>query len=169
MRLLLIVVATCLASTLARAQSFRSTVPCPSPDSIRAERNRTSAVPSESGQVHMSIRETPSRLRYVTYVVDTQYVVLADQSAADSVTRNPLSDLPVADIEGIYVLKEKAVPGSWRTCPEVPVMLILTRSKSWRPRGVRREQSQDARPGAAAPATPGPDQGTLPAHSGSRR
>jgi hypothetical protein len=169
MRTLVVVVATCLVSTLARAQSSRSILACPSPDSIRAESDRRSAAPSESGQVHMSIRETPSRLRYVTYVVDSQYVLLTDQSAADSGTRNPLSDLRVADIQGIYVLKEKAVPGSWRRCPEVPVMLILTKSRSWRPRGVRREQSPDARPGATAPATPTPARDTLPAHSGSRR
>jgi len=91
------------------------------------------AAPAAGGRVTVSLRENWPSLHYATFVVDSQYVLLVDQWAADSATRNPLRNLPVSDIAAIYSLKEKSLPESWRTCPGVPVMLILTQSKRWRP------------------------------------
>ena len=127
MRLFVAALAGCVACAHAPAPIAQATPACPSPDSIRAERAR-SAAPTAG------IHETPRHPRYLTYVVDSQYVLLADQAASDSMIRNPLRDLAVADIAAIYALKEQDLPSSWRTCPGVPVMLILTSSKHWRPR-----------------------------------
>ncbi len=152
MRPLLITVATCLAFTRVPAQSARSTPIAPPPDSITAMPVTRIARPSAS-EKSVSIRERFSNgptPRFITYVVDRQFVLLADQSAADSANRNPLGDLPVADIEGIYALKEKSLPASWRTCPGVPVMLILTTSKHWRPR-VAETRAPNKRCPVAAP------------------
>ena len=150
MRPLLFAVATCLACTRATAQVTPSTPIVPL-DSIREMPVAKSAMPSARGRtvtVHMG--ETPSRLRYITYVVDSQFVLLADSAASDPANRNPLGNLSVADIESVYAVKEKRTPDSWRTCPGVPVMLILTRSKRWRPR-VAETRTPNERCPVAAP------------------
>jgi len=69
------------------------------------------------------------------YVVDSQFVFLS--APRDSVTgrgddRSKFGDLPVADITWISVLKGDEA-AHWRTCPGLPVILILTKSKQWRP------------------------------------
>jgi hypothetical protein len=140
MRSFVIVVASCLACALAPAHMANATPACPSPDSIRAavnsvppERNHPAAGPTPNGQFRVSIRENWNRNRYSAFVVDSQYVARADQWAADSAKSNPLRDFPVGEIAAIYALKGESVPDRWRTCPGVPVFLILTKSRSWRP------------------------------------
>ena len=77
-------------------------------------------------------------LRYITYVIDSQYVVLIRNSASAPANSTSIEGLSADDIEDIIVVKETdGPPTEWRTwnsCPGVPVMLILTKSKRWLPR-----------------------------------
>ena len=136
MRPFVIVVATFLACTRAPAQMAQSKPMCPSPDSVSAPPVPTTAVPSASGRTRIRIRDGGAP-RFITYVVDSQFVLLQDNSARDSMSRQVLNDLSPDDIESIIVLKETGPASEWRTwhsCPGVPVVLIVTKSKRWRPR-----------------------------------
>ena len=152
MRILVIVVATCLVCTRAAAQTVVSTPIGPATDYQSAADSDEPI--AESGREDRDlIRERWSNgptPRYITYVVDSQFVLLADQSAADSASRNPLSDLAVTDIVGIYATKEKSLPDSLRTCPGVPGFLILTKSRRWRPRVAETRAPNKRCPVAAA-------------------
>jgi hypothetical protein len=140
MRPFVIALAACLACAHAPAQVAQSAPACPSPDALEAARNSAppkqvlpSAPPPESGKVRITLREGPSRERYATYVIDSQYVGLVDHWAMDTVNY-PLRGLPVTDIASITVFRDERAIEQWRSCPGVPVILITTTSKSWRPR-----------------------------------
>ena len=140
MRPFVIALAACLACAHAPARVAQSTPACPSPDLLRAAQNsappkqvRPPAPPPANGKVHVSIDGGRPRERYATIVVDSQYVGLVDQWAADS-ANDPLRGFPVTDIASIEVIKDKYGIDRWRACPGVPVIVITTTSKSWRPR-----------------------------------
>lgn len=138
MRPFVIVVATCLACTRATTKMAQSTPACPSPDSIWARPVPTTAVPSASGRTTVRIRDGGS-YRYFTYVVDSQYVVLVDSRASAAASGAMPDGLSADDVEDIAVIKSTDYPpanewGPWHSCPGVPVVLITTKSKRWRPR-----------------------------------
>jgi hypothetical protein len=137
MRPFVIVVATCLACTHAPAQVAQSTPSCPSPDSVWSSPHVATSVPAADGRSTIRVRDG-GFLRYITYVVDSQYVVLIENSASPPANSTSIDGLSADDIEDIIVIKETdGPPTEWRTwhsCPGVPVMLIQTRSKRWRPR-----------------------------------
>jgi len=140
MRPLLFALAGCLACAHAPARVAQFAPACPSPDSLRAARNSAppkqvlpSAPPPESGKVRITLREGPARERFATFVIDSQYVFMVDQWAIDSVNY-PLPDLRATDIASITVFKDEQAIARWRACPGVPVILITTTSRSWRPR-----------------------------------
>jgi hypothetical protein len=73
--------------------------------------------------------------RYVVYVIDSQFVILS--APRDPQTGRPndfalFAGLQATDIASISELKENAA-AHWKVCPGVPVLLILTQSKRWRP------------------------------------
>jgi hypothetical protein len=117
-----------------------SSLACPSRDSMTAERFRDSISTDGSRRTSQRIQETVADYRYVTYVVDSEFVVLSDahpRTAQDSVRGNALQDLAPGDIASISVRKSEHEAWKWRACEGVPVVLIATRSKRWRPRPSR--------------------------------
>jgi hypothetical protein len=95
-------------------------------------------MPSASGRTNVRIRDGGS-YRYFTYVVDSQYVVLVDSRASDAANGAMPEGLSADDVEDIAVIKSTDYPpanewGPWHSCPGVPVVLITTKSKRWRPR-----------------------------------
>jgi hypothetical protein len=137
MRSLFLVVAACCVSTLARAQTSSSAPVCPPPDSIRSAGYATAAVTSADGRSTVRIRDGGGS-RYMTYVVDSQYVVTVDGRALASPNGTLLDGLSADDIAEIVVIKETDSPPqewrAWHSCPGVPIALIQTKSKTWRPR-----------------------------------
>lgn len=138
MRPFVIIVATCLACTHATTKMAQSTPACPSPDSIWSPSVLATTVPSASGRSTVRIRDGGS-LRYITYVVDSQYVVLVDSRASAAASGAMPDGLSADDVEDIGVIKSTDYPpanewGPWHSCPGVPVVLITTKSKRWRPR-----------------------------------
>ena len=140
MRTLLFALAGCLACAHAPARVAQFAPACPSPDSLRTAQSsapprqvRPPAPPPANAQGHIFIDGGRPRERYATFVIDSQYVGLVDQWATDSATY-PLRGLPTTDIASIEVFKDKYAIDRWRGCPDVPVVLITTTSKSWRPR-----------------------------------
>jgi hypothetical protein len=114
-----------------------SSLACPSPDSIRAERFRDSMAADDNDRARRRIQETLSGFRYVTYVVDSEFVVLTDAhpiTAQDSVRATALESLVPDDVASISVRKSGNEAWKWRACEGVPVVLITTNSKRWRPR-----------------------------------
>jgi hypothetical protein len=77
--------------------------------------------------------------RYVTYVIDSQYVLANRRRAAsdgDTAGLGALESLSVADIATVTILKA-STSSQWSSCEGVPVVLILTKSKQWRPSAQR--------------------------------
>jgi hypothetical protein len=120
---------------LAWAQPPGSPPVCPPSSAIRAERSRRSVSTSGGAPMSLCIRETLAHFRFVTYVVDSEYVILLDtraRSASDSMHVTTLGGLSADYIENISILKESDA-WKWRACDGVPLVLIATKSKRWRP------------------------------------
>ena len=69
------------------------------------------------------------------YVVDSQFVFLSAPRDPRTGRTNDFAlfgDLKATDISWIAELDEHEVV-HWATCPRVPVFLIVTKSKRWRP------------------------------------
>ena len=118
--------------------------PCPSGDAISAERFPDSMSAYGRGRIYLPIQETLADYRYVTYVVDSEFVVLSDarpRSAADSLRSGVLEGLSPDDIESISIRRSANEAWKWRACDGVPLALIVTKSKRWRPRSPREPHS----------------------------
>ena len=72
-------------------------------------------------------------------VVDSEFVVLLDRhprSASDSLRSRVLEGLSADDVESISIRKSDDEAWKWRACDGVPLALIVTKSKRWRPRSM---------------------------------
>ena len=113
--------------------------PCPSRESISPERFRDIVSTDGSRRTYQRVQETLADFRYVTYVVDSEFVVMLDRhprSASDSLRSRVLEDLSADDIANISIRKSEHEAWKWRACEGVPVALIVTKSKRWRPRSL---------------------------------
>jgi hypothetical protein len=113
-----------LAQRVAGAQASAAALNCPPTDSI---------YPRSTDSSHM--RPDVNTSRFATYVIDSQFVILSGPRDARTGRMNDTAlfrDLKPTDISSISLipLDEAA---RWRTCPGVPVLLILTQSRHWRP------------------------------------
>ncbi len=70
--------------------------------------------------------------RFITYVVDSLYVVRNQPREDASAPNGLLSQLTPSDIYSIEVLKG-AAGERWSACPGVPVIIIVTKSRTWHP------------------------------------
>jgi hypothetical protein len=114
-----------------------SSLPCPPLNSIRPERFRDSLSTDGSQRTYMRIGETLNAFRYLTYVIDSEFVILSDarpRSASDSLRAGLLKGLSGGDVESISIRRSENETWKWRACEGVPVVLISTKSKRWRPR-----------------------------------
>ena len=69
------------------------------------------------------------------YIVDSQFVFLSNPRDPRTGRTNDVAlfgGLKATEIASISELKDHAA-AHWSTCPGVPVFLILTKSKQWRP------------------------------------
>jgi hypothetical protein len=115
------------------------TPPCPAPGSNTIEQPKPRATPlarvNADGHVTLHLYEDFPHYRFSTFVIDSEFVILTD-SRADS-AQWPLQGLSPNDIESLIILKPEDEAWKWRACEGVPLVLIMTRSKRWRPRPSR--------------------------------
>jgi hypothetical protein len=71
----------------------------------------------------------------MTFVIDSQFVIAnvpLDSATGRFADPRAFGDLRCADLASLSVLPEPDAT-RWSACSGVPVMLILTKSKQWRP------------------------------------
>jgi hypothetical protein len=108
---------------------------CPSPDSLLKRPYVADRAAAAGAGVRLHIRESLGDYRFVTFIVDSQFVLPPQPTKylpTDSASVGMLDSLPASDIASITILKEVG-SRRWSTCAGVPVVLILTKSKRWRP------------------------------------
>jgi hypothetical protein len=110
---------------------------CPAPGTNTVVRSTPRATPVETpradGRIVIHWREDFPHYRFTTFVVDSEFVILSD-ALADSTHSSVLEDLSLDDIASITVEKPESEAWKWRACEGVPLVLIVTKSRSWRPR-----------------------------------
>jgi hypothetical protein len=113
-----------LAQGVAGAQASAVGLNCPPADSIYPRSTDSSRR-----------RPNVNTSRFVTYVIDSQFVILSGPRDARTGRMNDTAifrDLKPTDISSISLLLPNEA-AHWRTCRGMPVFLILTQSRQWRP------------------------------------
>lgn len=124
---LLLVASGCAHQRAARVEA----APCPPLDSLY-----TDTPPGPGRDLHM-VGPYP---RFVSYVIDSLDVLRNKSTSAAADSTNVLPGLPgllASDIESLELYKG-AAGERWSGCQGVPAILIVTRSRQWRPQDTLR-------------------------------
>ena len=115
----LLVIGSCARQRAARVEA----APCPPPDSLYTDR------PPGPGRDVNTVGPYP---RFVSYVIDSLYVLRNQSTAAVLDGTDGVLGLPASDIQSLELYKG-AAGERWSGCRGVPAILIVTRSRRWRP------------------------------------
>ena len=121
---LLLVIGNCARQRAARVEGAA----CPPPDSLN-----TDTPPGPGRDVHT----TGPYPRYVAYVIDSLYVLRNQRTSAVLDSTYVVPGLPASDIQSLELYKG-AAGERWSRCQGVPAVLIVTRSRRWRPQDTLR-------------------------------
>ena len=121
---LLVVTSSCAHQRAARAEAAL----CPPPDSLY-----TATPPGPGRDLHM-VGPYP---RFVSYVIDSLYVLRNQSTSAVLDSTNVVPGLPASDIQSLESYKG-AAGERWSGCQGVPAIVIVTRSRRWRPQDTLR-------------------------------
>ena len=101
---------------------------CPPPDSLNTD------TPQGPGRDVHVVGSSP---RFVSYVIDSVYFLKNRSTNAVAEGTNLVPGLLASDIKSLEVYKG-AAGERWSGCHGVPAILIVTRSRQWRPQDTLR-------------------------------
>ncbi len=102
--------------------------PCPViSDSVASDSSVKSA---HADTVHrIIIRDGPTHFAYVSTLIDGQWAAWNDHGSGQALG----PDLKPEDIDRVEIVKAPAAQKAYGTCPGVGLIIITTKSKTWRP------------------------------------
>ena len=102
--------------------------PCPAiSDSVASDSSFKSARADSAH--HILIRDGPTHFAYVSTLIDGQWASWNDNGHGQALG----PDIKPEDIDRLEIMKGPAAQKAYGTCPGVGLIIITTKSKTWRP------------------------------------